>query len=159
MASCMTYAIVKINGKQYRVEEGQTFKVALLSKPLAWDLLLISDGNTSVFEEKELANADIKMSVVGESKDRKLRLGRFKSKSRYDKILGQRVQNTLVKVESIKHSAITSTDTAEKAADKPVKKTATKKATAPKTVAKKEVASKEEKVTKKAGKKLATEAK
>lgn len=133
----MTYAIVKISGKQYKVAEGDLLKVDLAKNPLNVEVLFLSNGKDLLVSKEDLKDASVTLDVVSEGRGRKLRVGRFKSKSRYKKVSGHRSSYTMVKIASINHSSIEKTEKAEKPVKavkvkKEVKVTETKAVKAPK---------------------------
>jgi ribosomal protein L21 len=92
------YAVIKVAGKQYRVEKGRWF---LVDQPEAQDItaevLLVADGST-VKTGADAAKATVKLSKAGTVRIRGERSMKFKPKqSRTSKrMLGYR--RTLVKV-------------------------------------------------------------
>ncbi len=98
----MTYAIIKVAGKQYRVREGER----LLVDRLAHDegatftptvLLVGGDG------EAVLAPDDVKVTatVLGAQKGPKIRIGKYKKRTGYRRHTGFRASLTQIQIESI----------------------------------------------------------
>jgi len=120
------YAIVQIDGKQHKLTEGLEIRLDKRNK-LNFEVLLYSDGKTVTFGSPFLSDINIKAKIVRDMKAPKILVGRFKSKSRYQKTKGHRQHLSVVKIESIGR---TSEKAAEKATPiKPATKTTTKKAT------------------------------
>ncbi len=123
----MKYAIARVGGKQLKIAEGKTYKLEA-QKALKFDILAYFDGKELTLGAPFVEGITIKATVVEEKKDRKVRVARFKSKSRYDKVKGHRQPITVFKIEEI-------IEKGEKKAEKveaPVKKekaTETKKKT------------------------------
>lgn len=101
----MKYAIVDIKGKQYRVEEGKTLRVDLLTadkKTLALDkVLLYVEGDDVKIGDPTVKGASVKAIILDNVRGDKLRVARFKAKSRYRKTKGHRQSYTPLKITSI----------------------------------------------------------
>ncbi len=142
------YAIVQIDGKQHKLTEGLEIRLNKQNK-LNFEVLLYSDGKTVMFGSPFLSDVSIKAKIVRDMKAPKILVGRFKSKSRYQKTKGHRQHLSVVKIESIGR---TLEKTVEKVTPiKPVTKSPVKKTTA-KTVAKKPTKAKSTKVKSAKGK-------
>jgi large subunit ribosomal protein L21 len=109
----MKYAIAKIGGKQLKITEGLTFRIEHQDK-LNFDVLAYSDGKETLIGTPILSNIIIKASILGQERGRKVRVARFKAKSRYDKVNGHRQPLSIVKVDTISLKA----ETAKKAEKK-----------------------------------------
>jgi large subunit ribosomal protein L21 len=100
----MSFAIIETGGKQYKIAAGQVLTIEKLPKPekggsLVFDkVLMISDGKKvqvgTPYLDKVLVSADF----VDEGKGKKVRVIRYKNKTRYKKIKGHRQPYTKVKV-------------------------------------------------------------
>ncbi len=101
------YAVAKIKGKQYKLEEGTIVFV---------DLLKAETGSTVAFEEvyllaeddkvevgtPVLAGVTISATVLGEEKDKKIRIAKFKSKrNEWHKVQGHRQRYTKIRIDKI----------------------------------------------------------
>lgn len=99
-----TYAVIRLQGKQYKVKEGQEIlvdKVADVAK-IEPEVLLFADGKTVKVGKPVLTDVKIKLKVVTElEKGEKLEIYHFKAKSRYRKHTGFRPQHTRILVEKI----------------------------------------------------------
>ena len=94
------HAIVRVAGKQYRVEEGQTVTAPRLqgepgSTVTLDDVLLLADGDT--LGTKGTVTAEI----VGHDKGDKIKVFKYKNKTRYRKLSGQRQLGTRIKITKI----------------------------------------------------------
>jgi len=132
----MSYAIIKLGGKQYRVQEGERLLV---------DRLAVDEGSTfqpSVLLVGGDGKADLSPSttvtarIVGHELGEKIRIGKYKKRTGYKRHTGYRSRLTRIEIESIGAGA-------RKAAAKP-KAEATEKAEAPKVEAPKAEAPKVE---------------
>lgn len=98
----VTYAIIKVAGKQYRVREGERLLVDRLSEkdgatfsPAV--LLVGGDGDPS------LAPSDVKVTarVLGPVKGPKVRIGKYKKRTGYRRHRGFRASLTRIEIEAI----------------------------------------------------------
>lgn len=97
------YAVVRIGGKQYKVEEGKEILVDKLADPkkFASDTLLVVDGE-KVEIGKPTLKTEVKLKVITElEKGEKIEIYKFKAKSRYKRHTGFRPQYTKLLVEKI----------------------------------------------------------
>lgn len=110
----MKYAIVNIAGKQYKVEEGQELLVDRLSsqgiapsadkmatKAIFDEVLLVVDGDKTTIGAPHVAGSKVEVEVLGEEKGEKIRVVKYKSKSRYRKTRGFRALHSKVKITKI----------------------------------------------------------
>lgn len=102
----MKYAVITLAGKQHVVTEGETLTVNRVDKEVGTDLvvkdvLLVVDGDAKHVGAPLLPKASVKLSVVEHGKGDKIRVAKFKAKSRYHKVQGHRQQETTFKVVSI----------------------------------------------------------
>jgi large subunit ribosomal protein L21 len=93
----MTYAIIKVGGKQYRVQEGEKLVVDRLKteegKTFTPDLLFVPDGDGS--------GVTVTAMVVGHVKGDKIRIGKYKRRTGYKKHTGFRASLTQIEIQSI----------------------------------------------------------
>lgn len=100
------YAVVKIGGSQYKVKEQDVLLVDRLPDKegakvlLDGVLLLVSDTQVRVGTPK-VEGAQVEAKVLGHEKGEKIRVSRFKAKSRYRKTKGFRASLTKIKIEKI----------------------------------------------------------
>ncbi len=92
----MAFAIVETGGKQYRITEGDVFRVEKLAGHKAGDtvvfdkVLLVDDGEETVVGTPYIEGKTIEVTLIEEGKGKKLHIQKFKSKSRYKRRLGHR---------------------------------------------------------------------
>jgi large subunit ribosomal protein L21 len=100
-------AVVKLKGHQYLVEKGQEFLVSKLENKkgdkisIEEVLLIIGEDEKAIIGNPLVKGAKVELSVLGEEKGKKVRVARYKAKSRYRKVKGFTAQHTKVKVEQI----------------------------------------------------------
>lgn len=101
------WAIVKIAGKQYKVAEGDTITVDKIGKTEGsislGDVLLVKGDKTLSIGKPLVEKATIKAKILGEFKDKKIRVVKFRSKSRYTRTRGHRQLMTKLLIEKIEN--------------------------------------------------------
>jgi large subunit ribosomal protein L21 len=98
----MTYAIIKVAGKQYRVREGERLLVDRLRQDegstFAPTVLLVGgDGGPQLDPSDGVVTA----KVLGETKGPKIRIGKYKKRTGYRRHTGFRASLTQIEIESI----------------------------------------------------------
>lgn len=98
----MKYAVISLQGHQYKVEEGQEILVDSLGgeKPDP-KVFLVVDGKAVKIGTPEVSGAKVSLKVLGEEKGKKLYVQTFKAKSRYRRKKGFRPLYTHLLVQSI----------------------------------------------------------
>jgi large subunit ribosomal protein L21 len=133
----MSYAIITVGGKQYRVREGERLLVDRLKtdegKTFNPRVLLIGgDGKTDL-----TPSTTVTARVVGHTLGDKIRIGKYKKRTGYRKHTGFRASLTQIEIEAIgaggrKAAAKPKAEAAPAAAPKAEKPAAAPKAEAPK---------------------------
>src|SRR5688572_14698064 len=104
----MTYAIVKSGGRQYRVEEGQTFLVNRLpddeGAKVKLDPILVRTDK-DIVDGDALAKATVEAKVLGHERGPKIRVFKHRPKQGYKKTQGHRQELTRLEITSIKAAA------------------------------------------------------
>ncbi|TSC90459.1 MAG: large subunit ribosomal protein L21 [Microgenomates group bacterium Gr01-1014_5] len=101
----MKYAVVDIAGKQYKIEEGQELIVDRLEadgKTVFDKVLLVVDGDKAEVGSPEVSGAKVEAEVLENLKGEKIRVLKYKAKSRYRKVRGFRASQTKIKITKIK---------------------------------------------------------
>ena len=100
------YAIVKTGGKQYKVAEGDHVKVEKIEgeagNSVSLSPILVVDGASVTSDADALAKVTISGEIVEQTKGPKIRIHKFKNKTRYHKRQGHRQKLTVVKITGIK---------------------------------------------------------
>lgn len=101
-----TWAVIRTGGKQYKVSVGQTLDIEKLNieagKPITFDdVLLIKDEKNLKVGKPKIDKAKVTAKLVENFKDKKVRVVKFKSKSRYLRTNGHRHQKSKVLIEKI----------------------------------------------------------
>ncbi|SEH13937.1 large subunit ribosomal protein L21 [Thermoleophilum album] len=100
------YAVVKVSGKQYRVEEGQSLLVDRIDAPEGErvqlePLLWRPDDGEPVVAPEELAKVQVEAIVKAHERGPKLRILKFKPKKGYKRRTGFRAELTRLEVSKI----------------------------------------------------------
>jgi len=134
----MTYVVLKLGQTQIIAQKGDIIKLDRQAKMPKPEVLLFSDGKNTRMGFPFLLDITVKLSKVEDALDDKIRVGRFKSKSRYNKLKGHRQPITLIKVEDILEKG-TEKSGEEKEVKTPVKEIAVKQKKSETVKVKKEV--------------------
>ena len=97
------YAVIRLNGRQYKVEEKDEFLLDGFNREkLTPEVLLIVDGEKTKVGKPIVKGAKVGLKVIDkEVKGKKIKILKYKAKSRYRKRSGFRPKHTLVRVEKI----------------------------------------------------------
>ena len=120
------YAIVKVGGKQYRVEKGDSLLVDRMpgdegSKVTLEPLLFRPDGkDDAVFGGDQLGKVKVEATITGHVRGPKVHVLKFKPKRGYNRRQGHRSELTRIEIRDIKLGA-------RKARPEPAKKAQPKK--------------------------------
>jgi large subunit ribosomal protein L21 len=97
------YAVIRLQGRQYKVSEGEELLVDKMNDlKLAPEVLLVADGEKVSVGKPVLKDAKVTLKIVKNlEKGEKIEVYHFKAKSRYRKHTGFRPQYTRVSVEKI----------------------------------------------------------
>ena len=97
---------MKVGGKQYRVEEGDSILVDRMSADegdkVDLEPLLFADGDKSVLDGGELGRVKIQAVVTGHEKGKKIHGLKFKPKRGYKRRYGHRQDLTRLEIREIK---------------------------------------------------------
>ena len=95
------YAVVRTGGKQYRVEPGQRLKVEKLPGAVGdavelSDVLLLATDEGVTVGAPAVADTRVLAEVAAQGRDRKLQVFKYKSKTRYRRLIGHRQHHTVL---------------------------------------------------------------
>ena len=102
----MKYAVIALNGKQFKVAEGDTLTLDAVKTPegntiTVDEVLLMADGEQVSVGTPFVENASVSLRVTEHAKDKKIEVRRFKAKSRYRRNRGHRQPISSLVVESV----------------------------------------------------------
>ena len=99
------YAIIATGGKQYTVAEGDVIRVEKLGveagAEVVFDQVLVVSGDEVKVGDPTVAGATVTATDVGDGKDKKVIVYKYKRKTGYHKKNGHRQAYTKVKIEKI----------------------------------------------------------
>jgi large subunit ribosomal protein L21 len=98
----VTYAIIKVAGKQYRVREGERLLVDRLPRDdgstFEPEVLLLGGNGEAVLDPR---GGEVTATVLGAVKGPKIRIGKYKKRTGYRRHTGFRASLTQIQIESI----------------------------------------------------------
>ena len=100
------FAIIRIGGKQYRVQDGARVLVDRLhvEEGTAFagaEVLLISNGDDVKIGAPIVEGASVSATVVKHQKGEKIRVFKYKAKKNYRRCIGARAHQTLLRIDTI----------------------------------------------------------
>ena len=100
------YAIIQLAGRQFKVAPGDIFTVDRLQQAegknfTVKEVLMISDDKTTQVGTPIIKNASVALKVESHGRSKKIRVGKFRAKSRYRRVYGHRQPQSTVKVVKI----------------------------------------------------------
>jgi large subunit ribosomal protein L21 len=102
------YAVIRAGGKQYKVAEGDVIQIEKVngdSKTIEFEpLLVVDDKGKATSAKSDLAKAKVKAEVLGEEKGVKVKVFKYKNKSRYRRTTGHRQRYTSIRIAGISAS-------------------------------------------------------
>ncbi len=104
------YAIVKVGGKQYRVQRGDSLLVDRMpdeagTKVSLEPLLFRGDGDDAVFAGDDLAKVKVEATVTGHERGKKIHGLKFKPKRGYKVRYGHRSDLTRLEIGAMSHGS------------------------------------------------------
>jgi large subunit ribosomal protein L21 len=101
------YAIFRAAGKQFKAEKGKTLRLPLMSaeagsKVTFDEVLLSSDGETIKTGAPLVKGAQVLAEVVGDGKEAKIYVFKFKRRKNYRRKTGHRQKFTEVRITDLK---------------------------------------------------------
>ena len=101
------WVVIRTGGKQYKVAEGDIIEVEKIGQdkgPISFsEVLLIKKENNLTMGKPLVEKAKVRGQILELFKSKKIRIVKFKSKSRYLRTRGHRQQKTKVKIEKIEY--------------------------------------------------------
>lgn len=98
-------AIIRADGRQMRLIEGQEFEVGRLSgepgDTVALDVIMLLDGKDVTIGAPTVAGASLNARITAHGRTPKIRFMKYKNKVRYRRTFGHRQSVTRLVVESI----------------------------------------------------------
>ncbi len=100
------WAVIQTGGKQYKVNEGQTIAVEKLESGSKGNttfdtVLLVKKADGIIIGKPFIEKAKVLGKIIENFRDKKIRVVKFKSKSRYRRTQGHRQTKTRILIEKI----------------------------------------------------------
>ena len=100
------FAIVRVAGKQYRVQDGAQFVVNHVEGEPGdvfenVEVLMVGDGDNISIGAPIVEGAKVATTVVRQFKGKKIRVFKYKAKKNYRRRIGARAHQTVLRVTSI----------------------------------------------------------
>ena len=161
------YAVVRVGGKQERVEPGDVIEVEFMKADpgdsVELDPIVVFDDAGKAHVGKDLSKARVKAKLLGDKKGDKVRVFKYRNKTGYRRQAGHRQLLTLLEIEEValtpqqKATATEAKRVPAPAPKKPaVRKPVARKAPAKKTSARKKPAAKKAPAKKTSSRKKST---
>ena len=101
----MTYAVIDIGGKQYRVEEGDSVLVDRVGADegakLSPRAVLFADGKSAVMDGADLGKVKVDAVVAEHLRGPKLRVNTYRPKKRFKRRMGHRSELSRLEIRKI----------------------------------------------------------
>jgi large subunit ribosomal protein L21 len=101
----MKFAVIKTGGKQYKVAEGDILSIEKIAtegdKLVLNDVLLLTDGDNVTVGKPRVSGASVEAKVMGDYKDKKKIVFKYKNKTRQTKRKGHRQPLTKIQITKI----------------------------------------------------------
>jgi large subunit ribosomal protein L21 len=102
----MKYVVIQSGGKQYRVSEGDTLEIEHLAeekdqKIIFNEILLYANDGLIKVGKPFVSGITVDAIIIEHFRGDKIRVAKFKAKSRYRKVTGHRQSLTKIKIEAI----------------------------------------------------------
>lgn len=101
-------AVIKTGGKQYKVREKDTLSVEKLpaeeGKSVTFDEVLMvadSESGEATLGKPGVKGAKVEAKVIEQARDKKVKVVKYKNKTRYTKVFGHRQPFTKVEITKI----------------------------------------------------------
>ena len=100
------YAIIRTGGKQYRVNPGDVVRVERLEGEVGstitlGDVLLVGGDGEARVGSPRLDGASVVGTVVGQDRDAKVRVFKYKKRKHYRRTRGHRQSYTAVRIDAV----------------------------------------------------------
>lgn len=94
----MKYAVIAINGSQSQIKEGDVITVSQTDQKSTDQILLINDEGKITIGTPTIPGATVEFEILKNYPGKKIRVYKYKAKSRYHKTQGFRPQLVDIKI-------------------------------------------------------------
>ncbi len=99
------YAVIRTGGKQYRVSPGQHLRIERLDGDagdrISFDVLFVSGNGVVTVGAPTVDAARVSGEIIEQGRGRKIRVFKYKNKTRYRRLRGHRQLHTAVRVDEV----------------------------------------------------------
>ena len=99
------YAVIKVGGKQERVQPGDVIEVEHLKvdpgSQVEFEPVVVVDDDGKSHYGKDLSQAKVVATLLGDKKGDKIRVFKYRNKTGYRRSAGHRQRYTTIRIESI----------------------------------------------------------
>ena len=100
------YAVIKTEGKQYRVAIGEKIKIEQIPADIGSEyvldqVLMVADGDKISMGTPVLASASVKATVIGHGRGEKVHIFKMRRRKHYRKSQGHRQNYTEIRIDGI----------------------------------------------------------
>lgn len=100
------FAVIQLAGKQFKVQKGDKLTVDRLDQTEGKNfkvdkILMLADGERQMIGQPLVDKASVTLKLLKNKRSKKLRVGKFKAKSRYRRVYGHRQPQSVVEVVEI----------------------------------------------------------
>ena len=103
------YAVIRAGGKQHRVAPGDVIEIERITGSTETvefvPLLIVDDKGKARTTKKDLADARVTATVMGEARGPKIEVVKYRNKTRYRRRTGHRQHYTTLQIADIKLTA------------------------------------------------------
>lgn len=102
------YAVIRAGGKQHKVAKGDVIEVERVGDSDSVEyvpLLIVDDKGKTRSAKKDLADARVTATVIGESKGPKIEVMHYRNKTGYRRHAGHRQKYSTIQISDIKLTA------------------------------------------------------
>ena len=102
------YAVIKTGGKQHKVKPGDVIEIEKIvhdGETVTFQPILVVDDDGTAHVGKQVANATVTATPVGEQKGDKVKVVKYRPKTGYSRKTGHRQMYTLVEIGDVKLGA------------------------------------------------------
>jgi large subunit ribosomal protein L21 len=102
------YAIIEAGAKQYKVSPGDIIDIELVEAKdsITFDkVLFVSDNDQVEIGMPYVKGASVRAKIIGNGKDDKVTIFKYKRKVNYHRTIGHRQPYTRVKIEEVNHGS------------------------------------------------------
>ncbi|HUV46769.1 MAG TPA: 50S ribosomal protein L21 [Candidatus Bathyarchaeia archaeon] len=102
MVKIKKQAVIQTGGKQYLVAEGESLKIEKIEgkakDEIIFDEVLLIKTDKLKIGMPQVTGARVQAEILDQTKEKKIRVSKFRAKSRYRRVKGHRQLKTIIKI-------------------------------------------------------------